>query len=211
VILPRWWFLWLVVVWVAGCSSLFPRGAPPVYYQMEYQSPVVRCRQAFKKGLRVWKFTASSPYRRTEMVVLKPEGEVLFSSAFQWVSDPGTMVAENLLHDLTASRVFPQVVGATDPAAAPLELSGRVFVFAWSRAGTVSRAALQVEVSLVDTEEPRRVLFRREYDLCSQPCADKSSAAFARAMSDLMRKFSARFQEDLCAAAGSPSAEPSPP
>jgi len=207
VILSRWCFVWLMAVWMAGCSSIFPRSAPPVYYQLEYPPPVVHCRQAFTKGLRVWQFTSSSPYRRTEMVVLKPDGKVLFSSAFQWVANPGTMVAESLQHDLTAGRLFPQVVSANDPAAAPLELSGRVFVFAWERAGTVSRAALQVEVSLVDTEEPRQVVFRREYDLCSQPFADNSSHAFARAMSELMREFSARFQQDLCTAACSPSSQ----
>lgn len=197
-ILPRWCLLGLITMWVAGCSSIFPRAAPPIYYQLKYQSPVVRCRQAFTKGLRVWQFTSSSPYRRTEMVVVKPEGKVSFSSAFQWVANPGTMVAESLQHDLTSSRLFPQVVSANDPAAAPLELSGRVFVFAWDRAGTVSRAALQVEVSLIDTEEPRQVVFRREYDLSSQPFAENSSSAFARAMSGLMREFSARLQQDLC-------------
>jgi hypothetical protein len=116
-------------------------------------------------------------------------------------------VAESLQHDLTSSRLFPQVVSANDPAAAPLELSGRVFVFAWERAGTVSRAALQVEVSLVDTEEPRQVVFRREYDLRSQPLTENSSSAFARAMSGLMRDFSARLQQDLCMTTSSHSSK----
>ena len=89
-------------------------------------------------------------------------------------------------------------MGANDPTNTPLELSGRVFVFAWERYGATARAALQVELSLVDTEAPRRVIFRREYSLRSEAFGDDSSAAFARAMSGLVAKFSADFQHDLC-------------
>jgi ABC-type uncharacterized transport system auxiliary subunit len=209
---PRWWALGLAALWAAGCGgALFPKAKPPVYYQLDYQPAPVHCRQAFPKGVRVWKFTDSSPYRRTEMVVLEPQGKVAFSSAFQWVANPGTLVADSLQRDLTLSRLFPQVVSANDPAAAPLELSGHVFVFAWERAGAVSRAALQVEVSLIDTEAPRRVLFRRGYDLTSPPLGEDSSSAFASAMSEVMRQFSEKFRQDLCTAIIPQTKTPCPP
>jgi ABC-type taurine transport system ATPase subunit len=83
----------------------------------------------------------------------------------------------------------------------PGELSGHVFVFACERTGPISRAALQIEVSLIDTDEaPRRVIFRREYNLRSGPFAEDSSAAFAQAMSGLVAEFSLKLQQDLCAA-----------
>jgi ABC-type uncharacterized transport system auxiliary subunit len=195
----RWWFFWLVPLCLAGCVSFhLPSAAPPVYYQLDYPPAPVHCSRPFQKGVRVWKFATSSPYGRTEMVVLKPEGQVLFSSAFQWVASPGTLVAESLLRDLSLSRLFPQVVSANDPANVPLELSGHIFTFAWERSGMTSWATLQLEVSLIDTEAPRRVIFRREYDLRSQPFVADTSAAFARAMSDLMQEFSQKFQRDLC-------------
>jgi ABC-type uncharacterized transport system auxiliary subunit len=197
----RWWLLGLMALWAAGCGGkLFPQGKPPVYYQLDYQPTQIHCRQAFQKGLKVWRFTDDSTYQHTEMVVLQPHGKVAFSSAFQWVARPGVLVADNLLRDLTKSRLFPQVVSANDPVSVPLELSGRVFVFAWERSGAVSRAALQVEVSLIDTDEPRHVVFRRQYDLRSPPLGEDSSSAFARAMSEVMRQFSEKFQRDLCTA-----------
>jgi ABC-type uncharacterized transport system auxiliary subunit len=198
-ILRKCWLLCLGPLCLASCVSFhLPSASAPVYYQLDYQSPAGSCPQAYKKGLRVWKFTASSPYGRTEMVVLQPQGRVSFSSAFQWVSSPGTLVAESLLRDLALTRLFPRVVGANDPTQAPLELSGHIFVFAWERNGIISRAALQLEVSLVDTEAPRRVIFRREYDLRSEPLGEDTSAAFARAMSGLVAQFSSRIQHDLC-------------
>jgi ABC-type uncharacterized transport system auxiliary subunit len=195
----RWWVLGLVALWLAGCGGkLLPKSKPPVYYQLDYQATPLHCGQAFQKGLRVWRFADSSTYQRTEMVVIQPQGKVAFSSAFQWVARPGSLVADNLLRDLTMSRLFPQVVSGNDPVTVPLELTGRVFVFAWERAGGTSRAVLQVEVSLIDTDEPRHVVFRREYNLRSDPLGEDTSSAFARAMSELMKKFSEEFQQDLC-------------
>jgi ABC-type uncharacterized transport system auxiliary subunit len=208
----RWWVLGLVALLAAGCGGkLFPKSNPPVYYQLDYQPAPVHCRQAFQKGLRVWRFTDASTYQRTEMVVIQPQGQVAFSSAFQWVARPGALVADDLQRDLAKSRLFPQVVSGNDPVTVPLELTGRVFVFAWERNGASSRAALQVEVSLIDTDEPRHVVFRRQYDLKSQPLGEDSSAAFARGMSELMGQFSERFRQDLCRAICSPAQTHSQP
>ena len=195
----RWWFLGLLLPGLMGCVSFhLPTSAPPVYYQLDYQSPSVHCPCPFAEGLRVWKFTSSSPYGRTDMVVLKPDGQIQFSSTFQWIAPPGTMVAEKLLRDLTMNRLFPQVVSSNDPATVPLELSGHVFLFASERSGAISRAALHVEVSLIDNTKPRKVILHREYDLRSAPFMENTSAAFARAMSTVMRELSERFQRDLC-------------
>jgi ABC-type uncharacterized transport system auxiliary subunit len=197
----KWWFILLIPACLTGCVSFsLPKAAAPVYYQLDYQHTPVPCSRAFQKGVRVWKFTSSSPYGRTEMAVLNPEGKVQFSHSFQWVASPGTLVSQSLLRDLTLSPLFPQAVSANDPANVPLELSGHVFVFAWERTGSISRAALQVEVSLIDTEPPRRVIFRRSYDLKSGPMVENTSAAFAQAMSGLMQEFSQKFQQDLGAA-----------
>jgi ABC-type uncharacterized transport system auxiliary subunit len=196
----RWWFLGLLAMLLPGCASLlFPTSPAPVYYQLDYSPRPVRCSRAFTQGVRVWNFGASQPYQRTEMAVLRANGKVSFSSAFQWVASPGTLVAESLLRDLTCSSLFPQAIGANDPGTVPLELSGHVFVFAWERADSTSSAVLQVEVSLIDTRTPRKVKFRQAYNLRSGPFVDNSSAAFAQAMSALMAEFSEKFQRDLCA------------
>lgn len=203
----KWWFILLLPVVLLGCVSFsLPKAAAPVYYQLDYQHAPVHCSRSFQKGVRVWKFSSSSPYGRTEMAVLNPDGNVEFSQAFQWVAGPGTLVSESLLKDLTLSSLFPQVVSANDPTNVPLELSGHVFVFAWERTGSVSRAALQVEVSLIDSDAPRQVIFRRSYDLTSGPFVGNTSAAFATAMSGLVQEFSRKFQQDLCAALIKPPA-----
>ena len=200
-----WPLFWVGLFCLTGCISFhLPKAAAPIYYQLDYRPTTPHCRQAFKKALRVWSFTSSSPYKGTQMVVQKPQGQVSYSSAFQWVAAPGILVSQSLLRDLNRSRLFPQVLSANNAGQAPLELSGHVFLFAWERTGAASRAALQVEVSLVDTAKPKRVIFRKEYDLRSQPFVEDSSSAFARAMSMLMAQFSEKFQQDLCHSLSTP-------
>jgi hypothetical protein len=91
-------------------------------------------------------------------------------------------------------------VSPGNPTVVPLELTGHVFVYAWERSGLASWAALSVEVSLINTRTPRKVMFRREYSLKSGPFVEDTSAAFARAMSALVSEFSEKLQRDLCAA-----------
>ncbi len=201
-------FLGLLLILTAGCGgSLLPKSPPPVYYQLDYQPTPVPCRDTFKKGLRVMPFGASSPYQRTEMVVLERQGQVAFSSRFQWVATPGNLVSESLLRDLAQSHLFPQVASADEPAAIPLELSGHVFEFAWVRTGGISRAVLKVEVSLVETAKTRRVVLHRQYDLQGEPWAQDTSAAFAGAMGEVMKRLSEKFQQDLCRVLKSREAE----
>jgi ABC-type uncharacterized transport system auxiliary subunit len=185
-------------VFLTACSSLLlSTTAPPVYYQLQYAPEEVECARGFDQGVRVWDFSTAHPFDRTDMVVVKGRGEVLYSSSYQWVANPGTMVAQDLLRDLTLGALFPQVVSGESPLTVPLELTGRVFVFGWEKSGPQARAVLQVEVSLTDTTA-QKVLFRRTYTLESQPFKEDTSSEFARAMDGLAGEFSGRLRRDLC-------------
>jgi ABC-type uncharacterized transport system auxiliary subunit len=186
---------------LAGCSSMLPSTAPPVYYQVEYHSEAVECPARFGTGVRVWPFETSAPYGRREMAVAEQSRQVLFSGAYQWVASPGVMVADRLIEDFSAGSLFSLAVGADSPVEVPLELTGRVFEFAWRKSADGARAALQVEVSLTRTAPHRKLLFRREYSLGGAASRDDSSAVFAKAMSELVRSFSVKLRRDLCAAA----------
>lgn len=193
----------LVVLFLAGCSSLLTTEAPaPVYYEPQYDVSPVSCAASFRGVLRVWEFSAASPFGRPEMVVVKPDGEVLFSGTYQWVSSPGVLVAEQLTRDLSAGGLFPLVVTGDSPLSASLSLTGRVDRFAWEKDGEASRAVLKVETSLVESGAGRRILFHHIYEMKSPPFSGSDSAVFARAMGGLMGRFSERFRKDLCAVAG---------
>ena len=188
----------------SGCSSMLIKTTKaPIHYQLTYEAASTDCSGSFNNGLRVWDFTAISPYDQTQMVVEKPEGETLFSNNYQWVANPGKMVAQNLLRDLSRGKLFTQVVSANDPANVGLEMTGRIFAFAWRRTGTSSRAILEVAVSVSSTGANPEVLFRKTYSLETRSFDDDTSETFAGAMSALVGEFSHRLRKDLCATAAS--------
>jgi len=195
--------IFFLLLMLAGCSSMLTtRLPPPHYYQLDYSPVAVGCSRGFSGGVRVLDFTTATPFGRPEMVVTGPDGDVRFSDDFQWVDTPGRMLAEALERDLSAGTEFPLVFGANAPVSVPLELTGRVFRFAWERQGKDYRAVLKVEVSLLETGPPLRVLFHRVYELKGPLKAGNDSSLFAASMSALVDRFSRQLRRDLCAASG---------
>ena len=193
----------LIALAVAGCGGLLTQETPaPVFYQLDYKPAEVSCGRSFGEGLRVWEFSTASPFDQSGMVATGPEQQVEISKNFQWVAKPGTMVAEQLARDLNAGGLFTMVQSGNSPVTVPLEMTGRVYQFAWQRGNDLSRAVLKVEVSLIDTRGARQVLFHQTYDLQSQAFPKGNSSTFAAAMSDLAAKFSEKLRRDLCQAIG---------
>lgn len=193
-------FVFTCLVLLSGCSSMIVSSTPPpVYYQLDYQPVPINCGHSFKDSLRIWDFATSKPFDQPDMVVVKSSGQVLYSSSFQWAANPGTMIAQSLLRDLNRGSLFPQVVSGDSPTPTPLELTGHVFDCSWQRDGATSRAVLQVTVSLIHAQTPRKVLFRHTYNLHSSAFKQDDSAAFAKAMSQLVSDFSTQLRKDLCA------------
>lgn len=192
-------------VLLGGCSSILTSKAPaPVYYQIDYQTAPVECEHDFGKGVQVWDFSAASPFDRPEMVVVQGGGEVQYSETYQWVTSPGSMVAQHLANDLGSDRLFTIVTTSDSRLNPQLKLTGRVRQFAWKKQDGVSRAVLEVEVSLIDTGEARRVLYHDTYSLRSAAFQGEDSGLFARVMGDLVKRFSQRLRRDLCDAAAQP-------
>jgi ABC-type uncharacterized transport system auxiliary subunit len=184
-----------------SCAPIVPVSPAPLYHRLDYEPVSAGCSQSFSGGVRVWRFSEASPYDRSEMTVVEPEGKVSFSNTHRWVSDPGALVAESLIRDLTLDQTFPRVVGDEDPAAVPYEITGRVFEFGWIRGNGSGKAVLQVEVCLIRKSRPPEVVFRRLHEMESEPFEEDSADTFASAMSDAMCRFSSAVRRDLCAGA----------
>ncbi len=185
----------------AACAPIsLPRKPAPVYYELRYDPPPASCGRTVGQTLRIWDFAEASPFDQPAMVVTDGEA-VAPSSGFQWVARPGILVAQSLIRDLGQGRMFSLVEGPRSPVDAPLELTGRIFQFAWKKENSSARAVLAIEVTLVRARPESQVRFRHTYQLTSPPSASTAdSAAFARAMSALVAEFSARLRSDLCQA-----------
>jgi uncharacterized lipoprotein YmbA len=199
----------LIMLVSTGCSSILIKSTPaPSYYQIEYAPYSPSCSAGFQQGVRIWPFTASPPFDRSEMVVERDARQVELAGNDLWVATPGTLLAQSLIRDLSGGDLFPLVVGSDDPTVVPFELTGHIYDFAWQKSNSAMRAKLHVEVDLLDTTQGSKKLFHSDYDLRSKPFVDNSPRAFASGMSDLVRQFSRKLSADLCHAARSqPAAE----
>jgi ABC-type uncharacterized transport system auxiliary subunit len=181
--------------------KVFSGSNPPMYYGVNYPELHRYCAQGFDTGLRIWSFSASSPFDREEMMILGPAHEVHFSSRYRWVTLPGEMVSDALHRDLARSGLFTQIVEPVDPFPAVLEMGGHIYRFAWEESETTARAVLDVEVSIWNKERKPGVLFRQHYHFESEPTSERNAGRFADAMNKLVEQLSERVRQDLCSPA----------
>lgn len=193
----------LAIFLLQGCSSILIKSTPaPVRYKLDYTPVVVDCPNRFGKGIKIYEMSASSPYDQPNMVVVEKGLKVKYSSSYQWISLPGTLIADSLLRDLNNGTLFAEAVASNDPHTPPLELTGHIFTFCWEKTGEGYRAHLNIEVSITDTTGNRGVILRKNYQIRSRPYRNDSADNFAQAMSASVREFSEKLQKDLCREAG---------
>jgi len=195
-----------VLICCTGCFGAFFTGTQPTYFELSYEDHGPRCFGARQGSLRIWPFSASSPYDREEMIILEPSRKVRFSPHFRWITSPGNLIADKLTRDLAEDGPFARVLAVANPAGSNAQLSGHVHQFAWEELGEGSQQArLDVQVS-VWREDPRRaVLLNRRYQLESRRLEAGSPEKFAEVMSQLVAELSIRLREDLCAMASDSS------
>lgn len=182
------------------CTSSLTGTFETTYYRMEYPYEETACTETVRKALRIKSFSENLPYDRNEMVVVGPQRNVNLSFKHLWIGRPGEMIAQKLAEDFTRDPMFDRVVSLENPVAAPLELNGRIFQFAWAVTDSKARAVLDVVVRISDRDEGKKVLFTRQYQFESPYRPAGKPELFAEAMSELMRQFSAALRRDVCAA-----------
>lgn len=195
----------LSILMIAGCSSILPKAPPQSFYDLRYDREPERCARPATSGIEVWEFTADAPYDGPDMVVTAGR-EVARSEGHQWVGRPGEMVAAALMRDLNQGGPFTVALSPRDPEGAPFELTGNLSRFAWAKDGAQAHAELEADVVLRRTGDGARVLLHKRYAVRSQPYATTDEAkVFARAMSEVMARFSSLVRQDLCSAVAAPA------
>ncbi|MCE5334877.1 MAG: PqiC family protein [Desulfobacteraceae bacterium] len=184
---------------LSGCMGSFSKSTPPEYYQIDYSFEPSVCEKPFSGAVRVWTFTASTPFDREQMTVVSSLQSVRFSSTYKWVSPPGNMLADKLMRDLSLGSVFQDAVPVGNPLFAAYEISGQIYKFALDENGSLPRASLEVEISLWQEKPVRSVLFRKHFHYQSPPLPSPDPQEFAKTMSELVSRLSQDLRNDLCA------------
>ena len=184
---------------LAGCIRLPSSGSPaPSMYRLQYQPPSQDCDKGPGRVLRLRDFSASEPYGQQWMVLQGGNRTVRISASSKWVAPPGAMLSQALRRDLESSGLFGEVIQGSSPGSAPLELDGKVLVFAAEESDSGYRALLRARIRLTGPSFSEAPLLRETYSLRSDPFPKRDAAGFAREMSLLAGELSQRIQADLC-------------
>lgn len=183
----------------AGCGTILPTAAPPVYYQIRIQEEAPACLTGKAQPLRVWPMDAIPPYDRTELILVKPPNVVELSSRHRWIASPGEMTAQAVVEAMAQARVFPHVDRPGSPGFVPeLHLGGRIREFAFRIDEGRRTALLDVRVFVWREAKPKRLLFQKNYRIVETASGDASPEELTQAMNRAVTRWAGELVSDLC-------------
>ncbi len=187
-------------LWLAGC------GKPPVMvhkYLLEYPAPEVPRHPQVPEGLRVELFSVAQAFNTPAMAYRSATYKSETYNYHRWRVNPGNMVTDFLLRDFRQAGLFKAIFGYDSTAKPRFALEGAVEEFQERDEGDTWRAALGLNITLLDTskeEITQRVVFQKNYR-AAEPLDDKTPKGLANAMSRAMQKLSQAIILDVYQAA----------
>ncbi|MBI5522711.1 MAG: membrane integrity-associated transporter subunit PqiC [Desulfarculus sp.] len=185
---------------LAGC--LGGAGKPAVtveQYTLEYPPPALGGLAALEQGLVVERFSVAQDLNGQAMVYRPSEYQRQVYAQHRWRVNPADLCTDYLLRDLRASGLFKAVFSYQSPGAARFRLEGAVQEFLESDEPAGPRAALSINLTLLDLsfpDLPRRLVFQRTYQE-SAPMPRVGAAELAQAMSQAFAQFSQKAITDV--------------
>jgi uncharacterized lipoprotein YmbA len=190
----------LLALVLAGC------GKPPMLvhqYILEYPAPMLGSKAKIPDSIKVEQFSVAQAFNTTAMVYQPQPFKNQTYNYSRWRVNPGFMVTDYLLRDLTAARLFKAVFGPGSSGTYRYLLEGGVEDCKELDAPDGWKAVLALTVTLLDTTKedvPQRVVFQKNYQV-EEPMPEKTPAGLARGMSRAMENLSARIMADIYEAA----------
>jgi ABC-type uncharacterized transport system auxiliary subunit len=177
-----------------------PSAAQPVYYYTLDYTPAPRSfAKPLPRVLRVERFTASPPFNSQRMIYADKGLHRNAYAHFQWVAQPGELLAYSLARDLRQTNAF-QAVWAPDGASPPTHMvTGWVEEFVEEDFVQPPQASVKVSISLIDVREAdpvRRIIFQKTFS-AKAPCKESTPSALSMAMSAAVAQISSEMIEEI--------------
>lgn len=189
----------LAISLLTACTRQSSPSTPIYYYTLSAAPAALSFDQPLPSVVRVDRFSVSPPFN-TQRMIFADKG--LHRNAYahhQWIADPGELAAFFIARSLRRTNAFKAVL-TPDSALPPTHIvNGWVEEFVEQDLPDQWMAAARIHITLIDPKQPdpgRRILFQKSYD-ASAPCADKTPAALAEAMSAAVAEISANSIKDI--------------
>jgi len=192
----------LLTVLITACGL----GAKPSYivnqYTLEYPPPVLRDSTSVGELVKVEQFNVAQTFNTPAMIYKEGPNLRNVDPYNRWRTKPGEMATEYLTRDLRNLGLFRAVISDNDSEEARYLLEGQVEEFLDASEKDGRQAVLSLNVTFLDLKKrgtAEKVIFQRDYNVV-EPYAEKTTPAFAQAMSRAMGKISRQIILDLQAA-----------
>lgn len=193
----------MVVVAVAlalgGCMGAGSAIQPVYYYTLDYAPAPHSFAKPLPWVLRVERFSASPPFNSQRIIYADKGLHRNAYAHFQWVAQPGELLAYSLARDLRQTNAF-QAVWAPDGGSPPTHLiAGWIEEFIEEDFVQPSRASVKMGISLIDVREAdpvRRILFQKTFS-AKVTCEAATPAALSVAMSTAVSEISTAVIEEI--------------
>ncbi|MEJ5299657.1 MAG: hypothetical protein WHS38_01560 [Thermodesulforhabdaceae bacterium] len=190
-----------LIIWGCG-GSIIPKAPPIEYHQLNYSYHGITplsCSAIQDKVLKVWSFHAASPFDSTEMVVESGNFQVSVSRSHQWIDRPGTLLAEWIRKDIDRDGMFSGAYETIETSGKMIgmELSGVVERWSWVNTEKGYYAVMEVTITVWQKQPKASILFKKHYEMKSQPVSTNNPEAFAQKITELTEQLSKTFRKEL--------------
>jgi ABC-type uncharacterized transport system auxiliary subunit len=187
-------------------SLLVGCGKPPMLVQqyiLEYPAPGLGQNVKIPASIKVEQFSVAQAFNTNAMVFQPQPFKHETYNYSRWRVNPGFLVTDYLLRDLTAAHLFKAVFGPGSSDKYRFLLEGGVEDFKELDEPDGWKAVMALTVTLLDTTQenlPQRVVFQKNYRI-EEPMLVKTPQGLAQAMSQAMENISTRIMGDVATAA----------
>jgi ABC-type uncharacterized transport system auxiliary subunit len=195
--------IFLLMVFVSGCSFGSKNTYSVNQYTLEYVSPTFKEFAQINKLIKVDKFSVAHAFDTSSIVYRDGPNLRNIDPYNRWRTKPGEMVTDFLVRDLRQSGLFRAVFSHNGTQETRYLLEGQVNEFLESKDKDGLNAILSLNITFFDLskkEITEKVVFQRDYRY-AEPLERETYGGLAQAMSKAMEKFSRQIMMDLYQAA----------
>jgi ABC-type uncharacterized transport system auxiliary subunit len=192
-------FIFLLMVFVSGCSF----GSKTTYsvnqYTLDYPSPVLKETAPIKEPIKIERFSVANAFDTSAIVYRDGPNLRNVDPYNRWRTKPGDMVTDFLIRDLRYSGLFQAVFSYNQTEETRYLLEGQVNEFLESKDKDGLKAVLSLNITFFDLskkETTAKVVFQRDYRY-TEPLEKETYGGLAQAMSKAMERFSRQMMTDL--------------
>ena len=182
-----------------GCANSGKPRYDVENYLLDYAAPTFENKVKIDTTIRISRFTIASAYNTQSMIFRTNDHALDFFNYNRWAVTPADMIADILLRDMQASRLFRAVFSRYTVEETRFLLQGGIndFFLRIDKNGNV--AVISMEVTLKDSlpyEATKRIVFQKKYSR-EELLTDQSPHGYCQAMSKALKNLSQQITTDV--------------